>query len=648
MMESDTSESLRLETLRKRIFYAARDGLAITIYALLSEQSPSDQSYLLSQVAEEQGQRCTPLLIAARNGKDNVIKMLLSKFAINIEQEGDVKFDGYLIEGASALWVAAGAGHLKVVKVLVQAGADVNHPTKTRSTPLRAASFDGRLDIVKYLIEHNANVHLANKYNNTCLMIAAFKGHLDVAKCLIEKGADPNQKAHCGATALHFSSECGHVRIVEELLNNGAEVTRNDQGMTPLLCAAERTKSDVVEFLLCRPEFSREERIEALELLGASFANDKDSYNLDLSFSYLHRAMKSRFEDPENILMKPTSVPIEAYEYWIETKTISELESIQNDSNAVHMESLVIRERILGVNNPELPHPIVFRGAVYADDARFDRCISLWLHALRLRQCMLLTVSKDLLRFAQVFSQVLHVGLDLSFELVEEVLNATVLELERNQAKLANPGPKDDLEVIAEEMDCNVTTALYLVTITTKLIGKASPQQEHNVFRHVFKLNRLNVCTKEGSSLLHLAASVDTPVDEFHTIDICRFPDASTCKLLIQCGFDVNAMDKRRNTPLHLIVGYPKPISDFVTLHSIIMTLIEAGAHMDAVNSYGETPFETATTGVAEIILRTQSKLSLKCIAAKAVKRYAINYKGQVPYPLEGFIELHGPGTQLR
>ena len=81
-----------------------------------------------------------------------------------------------------------GAGHLKVVKVLVQAGADVNHPTKTRSTPLRAASFDGRLDIVKYLIEHNANVHLANKYNNTCLMIAAFKGHLDVAKCLIEKG----------------------------------------------------------------------------------------------------------------------------------------------------------------------------------------------------------------------------------------------------------------------------------------------------------------------------------------------------------------------------------------------------------------------------------------------------------------------------
>ena len=29
----------------------------------------------------------------------------------------------------------------------------------------------------------------------------------------------------------------------------------------------------------------------------------------------------------------------------------------------------------------------------------------------------------------------------------DEVLNATVLELERNQVKLANPGPKDDVEV---------------------------------------------------------------------------------------------------------------------------------------------------------------------------------------------------------
>ncbi len=118
---------------------------------------------------------------------------------------------------------------------------------------------------------------------------------MEVVKCLLEKGADPNQKAHCGATALHFASECGHVVIVQELLEKGAEVSRNANGMTPLLSAAERTKAEVVEFLLARPEFDREERIEALELLGASFANDKDSYNLDHAYIYLHRAMEVNY-----------------------------------------------------------------------------------------------------------------------------------------------------------------------------------------------------------------------------------------------------------------------------------------------------------------------------------------------------------------
>ena len=40
-----------------------------------------------------------------------------------------------------------------LVEALVNAGADVNHVTRTNSTPLRAACFEGRLDIVKYLCE---------------------------------------------------------------------------------------------------------------------------------------------------------------------------------------------------------------------------------------------------------------------------------------------------------------------------------------------------------------------------------------------------------------------------------------------------------------------------------------------------------------
>jgi K+/H+ antiporter YhaU regulatory subunit KhtT len=42
----------------------------------------------------------------------------------------------------------------------------------------------------------------------------------------------------------------------------------------------------------------------------------------------------------------------------------------------------------------------------------------------------------------------IHVGVDLTFCQVEDVLAASVVELERNKEKIANPGPKDDVEQI--------------------------------------------------------------------------------------------------------------------------------------------------------------------------------------------------------
>ncbi|XP_043482021.1 protein fem-1 homolog B-like isoform X1 [Leptopilina heterotoma] len=639
-------------SLMNRVYYAARDGMAITLYALLSEQTPEQINCLINQtVLQDDGQRCTPLIVASRYGNHRVVKMLLDKFKPDLEAQGTVKFDEFFIEGASALWCAAGTGHLGLVKTLVKAGADVNHPTKTNSTPLRAACFSGRLDIVKYLAEHQANIHIANKYNNTCLMIAAYKGHHHVVSFLLENGADPNERAHCGATALHFASECNHYKVVIELLNHGTKMTKNICGMTPLMVAAERTRRHIVEYLVTREKVTKEEIIDAYELLGASYANDKDNYCLRLANLYLNKAMSLRYSDPNNIIRKKRSEPVPAYENWRECEDLTELLNIRLDPNSLHMESLVIRERILGTHNPEVPHPIVYRGAVFADAARFDRCIDLWLRALHLRQLNNISVVKDLLRFAQVFSQMIHVGIELQFTQVLNVLEASVTEIERNKTKIDNPEPKDDVDqsiVSKDEMESNITTTLYILAILTKLITLNERDKDKIDLRKahylVHKLCSLKATLRDGQTILHLAVNAETPVDDFHTNDVCKFPCASTALLLIQCGADVNAMDGERNTPLHVIVNYEKPISDFLTLHAIIMALIEAGAHMDTVNSQGKTPYDAATTGVAEIILRTQTKLSLKCMAAKVVKTYNLSYCGTVPQSLESFIELHGSG----
>lgn len=112
---------------------------------------------------------------------------------------------------------------------------------------------------------------------------------------LLENGADPNEKTLCGATALHFAAECGYVAIVGELLRYGAKFLCNEAGLTPIRVAAERTRGDVVEFFFKNSEISLEDRIEALELLGASYANDKETYDLAKAYIYMHQAMELRY-----------------------------------------------------------------------------------------------------------------------------------------------------------------------------------------------------------------------------------------------------------------------------------------------------------------------------------------------------------------
>lgn len=149
------------------------------------------------------------------------------------------------------------------------------------------------------------------------------------------------------------------------------------------------------------------------------------------------------------MILKKLIEPVSAYENWIECQTIDDLKRIKNNANALHMESLTIRERILGRHNSEVPHPVIYRGAVFADNARFDRCIDLWLHAVKLKQLNQVTIVKDLLRFAQVFSQMLHVGIEVTYLNVVSILSVAILELETIKGRINNPGPKDDPDTLS-------------------------------------------------------------------------------------------------------------------------------------------------------------------------------------------------------
>lgn len=66
--------------------------------------------------------------------------------------------------------------------------------------------------------------------------------------------------------------------------------------MTPILVAAERTHFVLVNYLLEALNLTREEIIEVEELLGASFLNDKDTYDSKLGFAILLHSMEMRLD----------------------------------------------------------------------------------------------------------------------------------------------------------------------------------------------------------------------------------------------------------------------------------------------------------------------------------------------------------------
>ncbi|XP_050093586.1 protein fem-1 homolog B [Anopheles aquasalis] len=658
--ESDDPEQEK-ETLRKRImqrvYYAAKDGFCKQLLASLQEiVNDDDRRAIVDQeFYEDEHQIHTPLIVAALNGHDMVVKILLTIAHPNLEKEGCVKLHGELTEGVTALWVAAGMGRLNIVKLLIQHGAEVDHPTRKGSTPLRAACFDGRLDLIQYLIEHKANVCAVNAYNNTCLMIAAYKNFQEVLQYLLEHGARVNEQAHCGASALYYAAECGHAEICSTLLDHGAVLMRNTYGLTPALAAAERTREAVVQVFLNRADLlTKEDQIEVMELLGASYANDKDNYSLVKAFHYLLSAMELRYEDPENIIRKPMSAPVPAYESWVECQTLQDLQAIRYNHNSLHMESLTIRERILGRHCPEVAHSIVFRGAICADNGRFDRCESLWLHALALRQLNGLSVQRDLLRFVQLISQEFSINETIRFETMLAVLRACVDELRFNQQKMIDPGPRDDVEAIAEDYEMNIVTVLYLLTIITKLLRlerfQRTEEQTQQVYQLIYQLNQMAVRLRDDQTLVHLAVNGVTPVDDFHTDDVCRFPCVDTVKMLLKCGASVDVVDAERNTPLHTLASTLQmavlrmaDVDVRAVVKEITEIFIEAGIHLDAVNVDGLKASQVCVQNTVAAFIRNYEMraISLRCLSARAIAQHRIPYRGLIPRQLESFVQQH-------
>ncbi|MBA3954737.1 ankyrin repeat domain-containing protein [Candidatus Dependentiae bacterium] len=94
-----------------------------------------------------------------------------------------------------------------ILKVLLDAGADLQAHDASGMTPLHQAAAYEHNQIIKYLLEKGALVNIQDKQGHTPLFIAAAGGNVDSVKLLLSKGADKNIKDVQGKTVLTVIQE---------------------------------------------------------------------------------------------------------------------------------------------------------------------------------------------------------------------------------------------------------------------------------------------------------------------------------------------------------------------------------------------------------------------------------------------------------
>ena len=126
---------------------------------------------------------------------------------------------------ADSLFDAVVTGDLAEVKrLVVSCGVDPNVKDNDGRTPLHRAAKRGHVDIVKLLLEHGANPNIQeNKYGYTPLHVAVKNCHVDVVRVLLEHGADPTIRDNEGRTPLDYGSDCEE--IIEELRRRSGGTT---------------------------------------------------------------------------------------------------------------------------------------------------------------------------------------------------------------------------------------------------------------------------------------------------------------------------------------------------------------------------------------------------------------------------------------
>lgn len=318
----------------------------------------------------------------------------------------------------------------------------------------------------------------------------------------------------------------------------------------------------------------------------------------------------------------------------------------------MRIQSLLICERILGLDHKDTLFRLMFRGASYADSLQFQRCIDLWLLVLQVRVNKFTTLYSDSCFTAQAIVRLFLDLLDRNLEIVPQEFADNLPRYE--DVKFMLEVLTNDMEISKELLQLkpvykkqqeNFDRHLKVVSHLVYLMVRTglSEDQIEEIRQIATRIVRMNIRSSSQDTLLHLVVSRLNVIKSAYFSDTTNFrtvfPSADVVGLLIRCGADVNAHNRYRSTPLHCAaVAYNYD-------QAIVEELLLNGAHIDQPNRPKEekpvTPLSLLKGNPGNQIKLLEYQ-TLACLCCQVITKFRIPYKNHaVPSTLEKFIQLH-------
>lgn len=221
---------------RMALHYAAQYGFVVicqVVIKYMRQWGQFDVSDGIDSPKWQDSDGLAPLHLAVMGAHPKTTKILLQAES----WDGGLGSDDKIVsarktvsKSSAALALAAKANATIIVKLLVEAGVDINYQDENGETALHHAARLGHVQCVKTLLEgsdtQQTDVELAEKtYGWTPLFVAAVEGKTEVVEVLLEVGGCEVDKVDfSGWTATEHAALRGHLDISRILVARNANV----------------------------------------------------------------------------------------------------------------------------------------------------------------------------------------------------------------------------------------------------------------------------------------------------------------------------------------------------------------------------------------------------------------------------------------